>query len=85
MQAAKSLAIARSYLEEEGLDFTCSPEFVHLALEGAEDRSALKIKLSKSAPERDAGCALAEQRAPRPRRSPAVLPCRRSAVWTAPS
>lgn len=54
-QAVKSLAIARSYLEEEQLDFVCSPEFVHLALEGSEDRSAIKIQLTKNDAQGSAG------------------------------
>jgi len=32
-QAIKAIAIARSYLEEEGLDVMCRPEFVEVEVE----------------------------------------------------
>jgi stage V sporulation protein S len=41
-QAAKAIAISRSYLTTDHLDLTCVPAFVKLELE-SEERTALKF------------------------------------------
>jgi stage V sporulation protein S len=41
-QAAKAIAISRSYLASDNLDLTCVPAFVKLELE-SEERTALKF------------------------------------------
>ncbi|MBN1178148.1 MAG: stage V sporulation protein S [Anaerolineae bacterium] len=43
-QAIKSIAVARSYLQEDGLDLYCVPSFTMLAIEG-EERTALRIEV----------------------------------------
>ena len=41
-QAIKAVAIARSYLAQDGVDIVCMPEFVEVEIEG-QDRTALKL------------------------------------------
>ena len=41
-QAVKAVAIARDYLQEDFIDLTCKPEFIHLQLDG-EEKSAIKL------------------------------------------
>lgn len=41
-QAIKAVAIARAYLQEDGLDVICIPEFTTVDIEGKE-RTALKL------------------------------------------
>lgn len=41
-QAIKAVAIARTYLQEDGLDVICIPEFTSVDIEGKE-RTALKL------------------------------------------
>lgn len=41
-QAIKAVAIARGYLQEDGLDVICIPEFTTVDIEGKE-RTALKL------------------------------------------
>lgn len=43
-QAVKGIAIARQYLESEGLDLTCRPEFVDVGTdEGGQTTTAIKL------------------------------------------
>ncbi len=41
-QAMKAIAIARGFMQKEGQDLSCKPEFKHLTIEGQE-RSAIKL------------------------------------------
>ncbi len=41
-QAVKAIAIARSYLQEEGIDLWCVPAFIELVIDG-EERTALRL------------------------------------------
>ncbi len=41
-QAIKAVAIARTYLQEDGIDVICIPEFTTVDIEGKE-RTALKM------------------------------------------
>ena len=41
-QAVKAVAIARSYLTQDGIDIMCIPEFVEVDIDG-QDRTALKL------------------------------------------
>ncbi len=41
-QAVKAIAIARSYLEDEGIDLWCVPSFIELAIDG-EERTTLRF------------------------------------------
>lgn len=43
-QAIKAVAIARNYLQEEGIDIICIPEFTTVDIEGKE-RTALKLTI----------------------------------------
>ena len=45
-QAIKSIAVARSYLEEDNLDLACVPSFTMLTIDGQE-RTALRIDVLK--------------------------------------
>jgi stage V sporulation protein S len=47
-QAVKALAVARSYLQEDGIDLTTSPSFVELEVED-EERTALEFEVLKRA------------------------------------
>jgi stage V sporulation protein S len=41
-QAVKAIAIARGYLQEDGLDVICIPEFTSVEIDGKE-RTALRL------------------------------------------
>jgi stage V sporulation protein S len=41
-QAVKAVAIARGYLQEDGIDVVCLPEFTSVDIEGKE-RTALRL------------------------------------------
>lgn len=41
-QAVKAVAIARSYLEEDGIDIVCIPSFVEVIIE-REERTAIRL------------------------------------------
>jgi stage V sporulation protein S len=41
-QAIKAVAIARGYLQEDGIDVICIPEFTTVEIEGKE-RTAIKL------------------------------------------
>jgi stage V sporulation protein S len=41
-QAIKAIAIARGYLQEDGIDIICIPEFVSVEIDGKE-RTAIKL------------------------------------------
>ena len=43
-QAIKAIAIARSYLREEGIDLCCIPSFIDLTID-AEERTALCLRI----------------------------------------
>ncbi len=45
-QAVKAVAIARSYLQEEGLDIFCVPSFIDVAID-AEERTAIRLLVQK--------------------------------------
>ena len=47
-QAVKAIAIARSYLEPDGIDIVCVPEFVEIDIEGKE-RTAVKFTIEPRA------------------------------------
>lgn len=43
-QAVKAIAIARTYLEEDGLDIWCQPSFIDIVIDGQE-RTALRFHI----------------------------------------
>ncbi len=43
-QAIKAVAIARSYLNEEGLDIVCAPSFIDVAID-EEERTAIRLEI----------------------------------------
>ncbi len=45
-QAIKAIAIARSYLQDEGIDLCCVPSFIDVAIE-AEERTALRLLIER--------------------------------------
>jgi len=45
-QAIKAVAIARSYLQEEGIDIFCVPSFIDVAID-AEERTAIRLLVLK--------------------------------------
>lgn len=45
-QAIKAIAIARGYLNEEGVDIFCVPTFVEVEIDGQE-RTALRLQVEK--------------------------------------
>lgn len=45
-QAIKAVAIARSYLAQDGIDIVCIPEFTEVAI-GDQERTALKLIVEK--------------------------------------
>jgi stage V sporulation protein S len=47
-QAIKAIAIARGYLELDGIDIVCTPSFVEVAIEGQE-RTAVRMAVEKRA------------------------------------
>lgn len=47
-QAIKAVAIARSYLREEGVDLICTPSFLDVMIDG-EKRTAICLQVEKRA------------------------------------
>ena len=45
-QAIKAVAIARGYLELDGIDIVCAPSFVEVVIEGQE-RTAVRLGIEK--------------------------------------
>ena len=45
-QAIKAVAIARSYLNEEGLDIVCIPSFIDVAIDD-EERTAIRLLIER--------------------------------------
>ena len=45
-QAIKAVAIARSYLQEEGIDIVCVPSFIDVAIDD-EERTAIRLLVQK--------------------------------------
>lgn len=45
-QAIKAVAIARSYLNEEGIDIICVPSFIDVAID-EEERTAIRLLIEK--------------------------------------
>ena len=45
-QAVKALAIARGYLEQDGIDIVCVPAFVELTIDDQE-RTAVRLSVEK--------------------------------------
>jgi stage V sporulation protein S len=45
-QAIKAVAIARSYLQDEGIDIVCIPSFIDVAID-AEERTAIRLLVQK--------------------------------------
>ncbi len=43
-QAIKAVAIARSYLQEEGIDIVCVPSFIDVAID-EEERTAIRLQI----------------------------------------
>lgn len=47
-QAVKAVAIARSYLEDAGLDLVCTPTFADIEIDG-EERTAIRLRVDDRA------------------------------------
>lgn len=45
-QAIKAVAIARSYLSEEGIDIVCVPSFIDVAID-EEERTAIRLLIER--------------------------------------
>jgi stage V sporulation protein S len=45
-QAIKAVAIARSYLNEEGIDIVCVPSFIDVAIDD-EERTAIRLLIER--------------------------------------
>jgi stage V sporulation protein S len=45
-QAIKAVAIARSYLSEEGIDIVCVPSFIDVAID-EEERTAIRLLVER--------------------------------------
>jgi len=45
-QAIKAVAIARSYLSEEGIDIVCVPSFIDVAIDD-EERTAIRLLVER--------------------------------------
>ena len=45
-QAIKAVAIARSYLSEEGIDIVCTPSFIDVAID-EEERTAIRLLVER--------------------------------------
>ncbi|WP_369127669.1 stage V sporulation protein S [Candidatus Viridilinea mediisalina] len=45
-QAIKAVAIARSYLNEEGIDIICVPSFIDVAID-EEERTAIRLLIER--------------------------------------
>lgn len=50
-QAVKAVAIARGYLELDGIDIICVPSFVEVSIEGQE-RTAVRLTVERRGSER---------------------------------
>ncbi len=48
-QAVKAVAIARTYLAEDGIDIVCIPSFVEIDIDGQE-RTAVKLTVERREP-----------------------------------
>jgi stage V sporulation protein S len=48
-QAIKAVAIARSYLQEEGVDIVCIPSFIDVSID-EEERTAIRLLIEKRQP-----------------------------------
>ena len=48
-QAIKAVAIARGYLEEDGIDIVCVPSFVEIDIDGQE-RTAVRFSVERREP-----------------------------------
>jgi len=46
-QAVKSLAVARQYLAQDGLDLTCQPEFDQVVIDEGEPVTAIKFTVRR--------------------------------------
>ncbi len=46
-QAIKAVAIARGYLEEDGIEIVCVPSFVEVII-GSQERTAIKLVVKKA-------------------------------------
>lgn len=46
-QAVKSVAIARGYVVDDGIDLVCAPEFTKITVEG-EERTAMRFQIASS-------------------------------------
>ena len=46
-QAIKAVAIARGYLEEDGIEIVCVPSFVEVMI-GSQERTAIKLVVKKA-------------------------------------
>ena len=46
-QAIKAVAIARSYLNEEGIEIVCVPSFIDVAID-EEERTAIRLRIERS-------------------------------------
>lgn len=51
-QAVKAVAIARGYLELDGIDIVCIPSFVEVSIEGQE-RTAVRLHVQRHGEEED--------------------------------
>ncbi|NJK80982.1 MAG: stage V sporulation protein S [Chloroflexaceae bacterium] len=51
-QAIKAVAIARSYLFEEGIDIVCVPSFIDVSIE-EEERTAIRMLIERRTPATD--------------------------------
>ena len=47
-QAIKAVAIARSYLSEEGVDIVCTPSFIDVSIDD-EERTAIRLLVERRA------------------------------------
>jgi len=45
-QAVKAVAIARSYLREEGIDIICAPSFIDVSID-SEERTAIRLLIER--------------------------------------
>ncbi len=45
-QAIKAVAIARSYLREDGIDITCVPSFIDIAID-EQERTAIRLLVER--------------------------------------
>lgn len=66
-QAVKAVAIARGYLELDGIDIICIPSFVEVTIEGQE-RTAVRLSVKRR------GVTPTTEDAPEPEESPGPEP-----------